>query len=97
MEPRTVETEFKGEKVIIIIRNLLDHDDPVLNLEILIDLRSLFIDCLDKRVEGGLTGCSVWWHERGLLQIYWKGHDSVVASFVVLKTTNIVDVKREMK
>jgi hypothetical protein len=59
MEPRTVETEFKGEKIIIIIRNLLDHDDPVLNLEILIDLRSLFIDRLDKRVEGGLTGCGV--------------------------------------
>ena len=59
MEPRAVETEFKGKKVIIIIRNLLDHDDPVLNPEILIDLRSLFIDRLDKRVEGGLTGCGV--------------------------------------
>jgi hypothetical protein len=59
MEPRTVETEFKGKKVIIIIRNSLDHDDPVLNPEILIDLRSLFIDRLDKRVEGGLTGCGV--------------------------------------
>jgi hypothetical protein len=59
MEPRTVETDFKGEKVIVIIINLLYYDDPVLNFKIIVDLRSLFIDRLDKRVEGGLTSCGV--------------------------------------
>ena len=60
MEQRTVETDFKGEKVIIVIINILYHDDPVLNLEILVDLRSLFIDSQRSESCPGQCQCSHW-------------------------------------
>jgi hypothetical protein len=67
VESSAVETNFISEKLIIItIKNLLYHYNPIVNTEKLVDLLTQLIDTLNVCVEGGLTNCIVSWVKRGV-------------------------------